>query len=184
MIDKLPKLAEIKIEPGVFPVIIIDSREQTPLPFIKFKTRISGLYSGDYSFVGAEEIFSIERKSISDLVACCIGSNRERFMRELHRLRGYTFKRLLIVGKRSDIEKGKYRSKIKPQSVLNTLAAIEARFDLSVVFCDTPKAAASQVEQWAFWYFRELHGRVYDAAGTLEELARRKSLTSDDSDDK
>ena len=38
-----------------------------------------------------------------ELVACCMGDNRVRFERELHRLRGYRFKRLLIVGSEKDI---------------------------------------------------------------------------------
>jgi hypothetical protein len=41
---------------------------------------------------GLEELFVIERQSIADLVGCCIGESRERFERELHRLRGYTSK--------------------------------------------------------------------------------------------
>lgn len=43
-----------------------------------------------------EELFAVERKTIADLVACCIGANRERFFRELHRLRGYRLLQSLI----------------------------------------------------------------------------------------
>jgi hypothetical protein len=32
-----------------------------------------------------------------------MGDNRERFERELHRLRGYRFKRLLVVGSEAEI---------------------------------------------------------------------------------
>jgi hypothetical protein len=85
-----------------------------------------------------------------------MGSNRERFERELHRLRGYRFKRLLIVGTRAEIEAGDYRSNIKPQSVLHTLSAFEARYDCPVVFCPDPTAAALQVESWAYWFSREI----------------------------
>ena len=31
----------------------------------------------------------MERKTLPDLVGCCMGDNRERFERELHRMRGY-----------------------------------------------------------------------------------------------
>jgi hypothetical protein len=47
---------------------------------------------------GLQDLFSIERKTVSDLVGCCMGENRERFERELHRLRGYWFK--TVVGGR------------------------------------------------------------------------------------
>jgi DNA excision repair protein ERCC-4 len=141
---------------NIRPTIVIDSREQTPLRFANLKAIRGGLTSGDYSFSGGEDLFSVERKSIPDLVACCAGSNRERFERELHRLRGYRFKRLLIVGTRQEIEAANYRSNINPQSVLHSLNAFEIRYDVPVVFCKDPTAAALQVESWVMWYAREV----------------------------
>jgi hypothetical protein len=68
---------------------------------------------------------SIERKTVSDLVGCCMGENRERFERELHRLRGYRFKRLLVVGSEAEILAGQYHSNIKPQAVLATVCTFD-----------------------------------------------------------
>jgi ERCC4-type nuclease len=85
-----------------------------------------------------------------------MGSNRDRFFRELHRMRGFTFKRLLIIGNRHDIETGQYRSAIRPKSVLATLSTIEARYDIAVVFADSPAQAAWLVEEWVWWYAREI----------------------------
>ncbi len=138
------------------PVIIVDTREQTPLRFARLDAQPGTLQTGDYSFAGGEEHLAIERKSVADLVGCCMGESRERFFRELHRLRGFGFRRLLIVGTRQAIETGQYRSAIKPRSVLATLAAIEARFDVPVVFHSDPEAAAWQVEEWVWWYAREI----------------------------
>jgi len=138
------------------PVLITDTREQAPLAFTRLPHRTGTLQSGDYSFAGGEELFAVERKSIADLVGCCMGSNRERFARELHRLRGFRFKRLLIVGAVADIEAGSYRSNITPAAVLATCAAIEARFDIPVVFAACPADAALQVESWAAWCAREM----------------------------
>jgi DNA excision repair protein ERCC-4 len=138
------------------PVITIDTREQTPLAFTRLQSARGTLTTGDYSFAGAEELFAVERKSIPDLVACCVGENRERFQRELHRLRGYRFKRLVIVGTMKEVEAGDYRSRIAPRAVLATLQALEARYDVPVVWCDTPAAAALRIESWAYWYAREL----------------------------
>lgn len=158
------------------PIIIIDSREQTPLVFRNLASAPGSLTSGDYSFAGGEEHFSVERKSIADLVACCAGSNRERFERELHRLRGYRFKRLLIVGTRAEIEAGGYRSNITPKAVLATLSAFECRYDCPVVFTPDPTAAALQVETWAYWFARETV-KAYEAftkgatAGTCKDTA-------------
>ena len=138
------------------PVIIIDTREQTPLKFARLQSHTGTLTTGDYSFEGGEDHLAIERKSVPDLVSCCMGSNRDRFFRELHRLRGFAFRRLLIVGTRSEIESGQYRSAIRPQSVLGTLSAIEARYDVPVVFEPDPAAAGRLVEEWVWWYAREI----------------------------
>jgi ERCC4-type nuclease len=101
-------------------------------------------------------LFAVERKSISDLVGCCIGQNRERFERELHRLRGFRFKRLLVIGCEAQILKGEYHSNIAPKAVLGTLSAFEIRYDVPVVFYETPELAARQIERWAFWFAREM----------------------------
>ena len=90
------------------PTIIIDSREKTPLVF-NCPSVVRGLYSGDYSFVGAEHSFAVERKTLDDLAASCTFDRREVFERELLRLRGCRFKRLLIIGLEEDmIEIEKY----------------------------------------------------------------------------
>ena len=135
--------------------IIIDSREQTPLPFSRYATMPGTLYTGDYSIVGMESIFSIERKSVDDLTSCVTGTNRERFERELHRLRGYWFKRLLVIGTQSDITEHKYTSRVAPNAVLATLHAFEIRYDCPVVFAETSAQGAAQVERWAFWFHRK-----------------------------
>lgn len=152
----LPALRSLGRLADLRPTIVVDSREQTPLIFRRLPSVVGGLTSGDYSVRGLEDLFAVERKSIPDLVGCCVGENRERFERELHRLRGCRFKRLLVVGRREDIEAGAYRSRIAPEAVLHSLAAWEVRFDVPVVFCPTPEAAARQVESWAFWFSREV----------------------------
>jgi hypothetical protein len=83
-------------------VIVVDTREQDPLVFERLASMRGTLQTGDYSVVGLQDLFSIERKTVSDLVGCCMRQNLERFERELHRLRGYRVKRLLVVGKGGD----------------------------------------------------------------------------------
>jgi DNA excision repair protein ERCC-4 len=136
------------------PVILCDTREQAPLIFTNLASQQATLHTADYSILGAEELFGIERKSIPDLVACCMG-NRARFERALHRLRGYRFKRLLVVGSEAEILAGQYHSKITPKAVLAALCAFEVRY-CPVTFCPTPQAAARQIERWAFYFCREV----------------------------
>jgi ERCC4-type nuclease len=134
---QLPALASLGELRDTKPIIIVDAREQNPLTFSRLESRNGTLGSGDYSVAGMEELFSIERKSVPDLAACCMGENRARFERELHRLRGYRFKRLLIVGTELEIQQGVAFSRISPRAIWGTLWAFEARFDTPVVFRHT-----------------------------------------------
>jgi DNA excision repair protein ERCC-4 len=153
---QLPALRSLGDLAGTEPVIVVDTREQSPLSFSRLKTQPGTLVTGDYSVAGLESLFAVERKSISDLVGCCMGESRNRFERELHRLRGFRFKRLLIVGTEAEILAGQYRSNIKSQAVIATLRAFEMRYDTPVVFCDTAEAAAARIESWAYWFAREI----------------------------
>lgn len=135
------------------PTVLIDTREQLPLP-IAYPTMRGTLTSGDYSFVGGEHLFSVERKSIADLIQS-LTSERERFTRELERLRGYPFARLLVIGSEADILTGRYRSGANPKAMLHSLYSIESKF-VPVVFAPTPEAGARLIERWAFWYARSL----------------------------
>jgi len=111
----LPALRSLGELAGTQPVVIVDSREQDPLPFARLRTQTGALITGDYSVAGLETLFAVERKSIADLVACCVNQNRERFERELHRLRGFQFKRLLNIGVEEEIWRCKYHSNISPK---------------------------------------------------------------------
>lgn len=152
----LPALRSLGDLADRLPVVVIDTREQDPLPIERLPSIRAGLYTGDYSIAGLESVFAVERKSIPDLVACCAASNRDRFENELHRLRGFRFKRLLVIGTRQEIEAGQYRSNIKPAAVLGTLAAFESRYDVPTVYAATPREGAALVERWGWYMAREV----------------------------
>ena len=149
------------------PIVLVDSREQTPLPFAHFPTERATLATGDYSVKGFERDFCTERKTTEDLVQS-LTHGRDRFSRELQRMRGYSFRRLLIVGTLADIEAHRYRSLANPKAVVGSLFAFEARFDVPVYFCATPATAATQIERWAFYFLRE---RLNAASETLRLYA-------------
>ncbi len=143
-------ITEMKIKP----IMLVDSREQSPLMFENYASEPATLTTGDYSLKGMESLFSVERKSISDLTGS-LTQGRERFTRELERLRGYEFRRLLIIGTRQQIQNHDYRSRAAPAAVLGSLNALEVRFNIPVVFAGTRIHAAELIEQWAFYYLRE-----------------------------
>lgn len=145
------------------PTILIDTREQSPLVFTHCPAEVATLATGDYSIQGFEDEFTIERKSLDDLAVSCT-HDRQRFEKELVRMRGYPFRRLLIVGTVEEIERHVYRSRAEPKAVLASITAFEVRYGLPVAYCPNP-AAALQVERWAFYYLRE---RLTTASGIVE----------------
>jgi len=151
------------------PIIQIDTREQLPLHFEEFgyESEVVGLPFGDYGIKGCSGagpddliLFSIERKSLSDLCGS-LGKGRERFEREIMRMAAYRFKALVIEALDEDVRAGRYRSRITPQSLIGTLRSWEVNYDLHVKFCGTPAGAAKQIAIWAkyFWARHVKHAR-------------------------
>ena len=62
---------------------ILDTREQLPLDLHPLRVEVAGLDTGDYWLKGLEHLVAVERKGLSDLLAC-IGSERERFDRRFN----------------------------------------------------------------------------------------------------
>lgn len=128
------------------PLIIwlVDSREQLPFDFTPPKRRefadggalVVGLKEGDYSVaVDSAEPLSvrIERKSQGDLFGVC-GFGRERFERELERLRQYDYRALVIECSASEIFRGFERSQIPGKTVLASVLAWSVQYGLNVFF--------------------------------------------------
>lgn len=137
--------------------IIIDSREQCGYTFQTFgaETIISTLPSGDYSIAGMETYVSVERKKLSDLLNC-LGSERARFFRELERLKSYEAAAIVIESPLSVIAAGHYRSRISPQSAIQSLIAIQAQFRLPVFFAKD----RTEAEAYVFHFLRHFQNII------------------------
>jgi len=113
-------------KPSDCPLLIVDTREQTPYEFAIESTR-STLKTGDYSVSGLENEIAIERKELGDFLNC-LTNDRERFERELDR--AAQMRRLWVVIE-SDLRKiagGNYRNLVPSEAVLGTFAAWENRY--------------------------------------------------------
>lgn len=141
---------------GFQPVGGIDTREILPLKFTRLKSRIVTRATADYGLYGCEGAAAIERKGSLDELIICVSAERSRFERELQRMKSYPFRRLVVIGSKTEIELQRYRSRIAPKSVLNSLSAFEIRYDLPICFFPTEEAMALQIESWLFWTAREL----------------------------
>ncbi|HEY1599245.1 MAG TPA: ERCC4 domain-containing protein [Pirellulales bacterium] len=97
-----------------------DTREKNLLDLSPLKTVPGTLATGDYSVVGLEHIVAIERKSLSDLLGC-IGTERERFDREVQRLLAYPVRALVVESTWAEINAGGWRGKVTPASVTGSV---------------------------------------------------------------
>jgi len=105
---------------------IIDTREQLPLDLAPLRTVTRMLTTGDYSVVGLEKVVSVERKSLVDLVQC-VGRDRKRFDREVQRLLAYPVRAIVVEASWSEIERGDWRSQVKPSQVTGSVLGWIAR---------------------------------------------------------
>ena len=151
-------------------VAIVDTREQTPLDLSPIRTETGALPTGDYSIRGLENYVAIERKSLPDLISC-IGHERERFERELVRLRSYETKAVVIEASWSDIVAGRWRGKLKPASAIGSVLSW-VEFGIPFMFADSHAEAGRMVSKM-LWFsasrrfkllaslgFTDLHGEV------------------------
>jgi ERCC4-type nuclease len=144
-------------------VLLVDTREQRPLVFSDaVSVERATLAEGDYTAKGLEGRVAIERKSLADLVGS-LTSGRERFLRELERLRPYMFRAIVVEGSMAEVVAGAYRSRATPASILGSVCALIADYSIPVIFADDAKTAAVIVEK--------LLGRLHRAHCTAPEAA-------------
>lgn len=131
------------------PLAIIDTREQDRLVFPNLPSEPGTLDTGDYSIRCLEHLIAVERKTLHDLLACC-GRERDRFKRELQRLRGYHYRLLVIEADAATLEAGGWRSELAPTHVLGSLAAWCAQFGLPIWLGGNHDACGRFVERFLY----------------------------------
>lgn len=143
-------------------IIVRDTREQikwqfSNLPIRGYKqiqTIDKKLDQGDYSIVGYEDKFAIEKKSVSDLCGTLTGGH-ERFIREMERLKNYETSYIIIEGEFLQIclHLQKYGRLNSLTGIINSLLAYAYHYHIRVKFCKDMKtaneyAARKIVEYW------------------------------------
>ena len=153
--------------------VLVDTREQLPLEFNPERVVAvrATLATGDYSLEGYQDAVSIERKSVPDLVQC-LTWERERFWRELERLRAMPFAAVLVEGDWRDLVAHKFQSQASTQSIVASVMAIQTRF-CPVMFASDHRHAALYVEQLLSRWLRDLQANATGGAEdfTPDELA-------------
>jgi ERCC4-type nuclease len=152
------------------PIALVDTREQQPLPlFASHRNWIGGerrvaLKTGDYSIEGMENLLSLERKSLADLVDCTVTS-RERFIANCARLARFRWKAILIEATYEDIKRGwdtdEIQSDVHPNSVCCLLDAIDAKFGIPILLTSrhrelaTERAASWLSKHFTYWWLEQ-----------------------------
>jgi len=125
-------------------IIVIDTREQTPLLFGDQVETVPGtLETGDYSIQGLTDLVTIERKSLPDLLGC-IGKGRDRFERELRRMRGYTYKAVVIEATLKQCAGGSWRGEITPAQLLGSIASWRVKYKVDFIYAGNAELAAEE----------------------------------------
>lgn len=140
------------------PVVLIDTREQQPFALLADHPNWIGgerrckLKTGDYTVEGMENLLVLERKNLADLVACTV-VYRERFLANCQRLAKFRWKAILIEATYEDIktpfDEFDIPSQVHSNAVCGTLDAIEAKFNIPIVYTSTHRELA--VERAASW---------------------------------
>ena len=134
--------------------IIRDTREQDGFSFVGFPCTVTPgtLATADYSLVGFTDRIGIERKSMQDLIHC-LGPDRERFTRELQRLRGFDAACIIAEQPQSVLRLGHYRSAMSAESAWQSCIALSMRFRIPFWFCESRQDA----ERVAYDFLRHFH---------------------------
>ena len=144
--------------------IVIDSREQNPFQFDfpDCGTIVGSLYAGYYTLYGFESSIAVERKELGDLIGC-LTSGRDRFMRELERLRGYDSAVVVVESEFADIVNGNYRSRLNSESAVQSIISIMQKYRMPFFFAGGHKNA----ERFTYDFLRHAHRHAMERFKSL-----------------
>lgn len=97
-----------------------------------------GDYSAELDGMTFEKDFCIERKHNLDEICGNLTADRDRFEREFMRAKAFGTKVYLIIEDASwdDVYLQNYRSKLSSKSLIASLMAWQARYNVTIIFCN------------------------------------------------
>lgn len=136
-------------------VLVVDTREQRPLLdrlpkglLIKSGT----LHDGDYSILGFEHSFAIERKGISDLWTYC-ARDRDKTVDKMYRLGELDFAGLVIEASEAELLVPQDVGKYQPETVRQALVSFNVRFGVHIYYNRDRVAIARWILDRAVKYY-------------------------------
>jgi ERCC4-type nuclease len=151
------------------PVVVVDTREQVPLSFQRFKGWFSGIETralalGDYSVAGMEDSCVVERKDLADLVNS-FTEHRAAFIKRLRRMSELPHGLLVITAPLSQIKSVYPYGRVNPNQITQSLIAVLAGLRLPFVCTETHELGEEIVASYLYqtflydWLERNGHGR-------------------------
>jgi ERCC4-type nuclease len=151
------------------PVAIIDTREQNPLSFRRFRGWFADIEEralplGDYSVGGMEDSCVVERKDLADLI-CSLTSNRSVFINRLRRMSDRPHSLLVITASLTEIKSEYPYRAANPNRITQSLIAVLAGLRLPFICTETHELGEEIVASYLYqtflydWLERNGHGR-------------------------
>jgi ERCC4-type nuclease len=151
------------------PVAIVDTREQNPLSFRRFRgwfSRIEhrGLPLGDYSVEGLEDTCVVERKDLADLIQS-FTTNRAVFIGRLRRMAERPHSLLVVTAPLSEIKSEYPYRAANPNRITQSLIAVLAGLRLPFICTESHELGEEIVASYLYqtflydWLDRNGHGR-------------------------
>ena len=152
------------------PVAIVDTREQNPLSFRRFKgwfARIEhrALRLGDYSVARMESTCAVERKDLADLI-CSFTTNRAVFIHRLRLMADLPHSLLVVTASLTEIKSEYPYRAANPNRITQSLIAVLAGLRLPFICTETHELGEEIVASYLYqtflydWLDRNGHGRT------------------------
>jgi ERCC4-type nuclease len=151
------------------PVAIVDTREQNPLCFHRFKGWFAkiehrALRLGDYSIKGMEDSCAVERKDLADLIGS-FTTNRAVFISRLRRMTELPHSLLVVTTSLTEIKSEYPYRAANPNRITQSLIAVLTGLRVPFICTDTHELGEEIVASYLYqtflydWLDRNGHGR-------------------------
>ena len=136
------------------PTLIVDTREQNPFSFARFRGWFAGvkhkaLKVGDYSVAGLEDVCTVERKDLPDLIHS-FTTDRAVFVERLRRMSCYPHQLLVVTAALSEVKSPYGGTSINPNRITQSLIAALAGLGVPFLCVETHDLGAEIVASYLY----------------------------------
>jgi len=136
------------------PVILVDSREQTPFDFSRFEGWFEGIEKralkvGDYSVAGLEDHCAVERKNLADLIHS-LTTERSVFVRRMRLMSRYPNRLLIVTAALSEVKSSRTWVSANPNRVTQSLIAVLAGLQVPFLCSETHELGEELVASYLY----------------------------------